>query len=149
MAEAALRRAVTPAAIAQRVQAPEEEIGQKLLVRVGRSVRPTPSGAAVMARGRTPLQGFEDLRSAAMEDELAGEIRIGSISTALTGLLPQTLRRLIETAPRLEIFIEPGTSVALYRRWLLSDSKVIFPFVMDSKGRALWRVSGRSPEKRS
>jgi len=41
-------------------------------------------------------------------------LRLGAISTMLTGMVPAVLRRLHETAPRLELHIVPGSSAALY-----------------------------------
>ena len=52
IAEASRRLNITPAAAAQRIQALEAEIGQPLLMRVGRTVRPTPAGLAILSQSR-------------------------------------------------------------------------------------------------
>jgi len=116
MAAAARFLGVTPAAVAQRVHALEIEIGARLLTRVGRTVRPTEAGIAIMARGRALLRDVRELRAAAAGDLPAGEIRLGAISTALTGLLPAIFKRLLRDAPLVDLYVVPGTSVDLYRR---------------------------------
>lgn len=46
---------------------------------------------------------------------LTGTIKIGAISTAMTGLLPTVLRQLRQSAPNLKPGIVPGTSRSLYQ----------------------------------
>jgi DNA-binding transcriptional LysR family regulator len=116
MAAAARRRGVTPAAVAQRIRALEQEIGTPLIARSGRNVMPTEAGAAVLAQSREILRHVAAMRALAAGEALAGEIRLGAISTALTGLLPALLKRFVAAAPRVEFYVVPGTSVDLYRR---------------------------------
>ena len=70
----------------------------------------------ILTRGRAMLREVKELRALSADGGLVGELRVGSISTALTGILPATLKRLIQAAPRLELYVEPGTSVVLYQR---------------------------------
>lgn len=56
MAEAARHLDLTPAAIAARVKALEEEMGLALVQRAGRSVRPTAAGLKMLDRARTVLR---------------------------------------------------------------------------------------------
>lgn len=56
MAEAARHLDLTPAAIAARVKALEEEMGLSLVQRAGRSVRPTAAGLKMLDRARTVLR---------------------------------------------------------------------------------------------
>lgn len=116
MAAAARRLGVTPAAVAQRIRALEDEVGAALIVRAGRTVMPTEAGAAILERGRDILRGVRDMRAVAAGDALAGEIRLGAISTALTGLLPRYLKRFVAAAPLVDLYVVPGTSIELYRR---------------------------------
>ncbi|MBZ6075888.1 LysR family transcriptional regulator [Microvirga puerhi] len=116
MAEAARRLGITPAAVAQRIRALEDEVGTLLLSRAGRTVRPTEAGSAILARGRNILRDVRDLQALAGRGSIAGEIRLGAISTALTGLLPTILARLLAAAPMLDLYVVPGTSVELYRQ---------------------------------
>ncbi len=121
IAEAARRLHLTPAAVAQRLRALEHELGHSLVNRVGRTVRPTPSGLAVLARAGQLIAAVRDLKSAAANDLPAGELRLGATATALTGLLPGILAKLGERYPRIEAFIRPGASADLYNSLLAGE----------------------------
>lgn len=116
LAEAARRLNLTPAAVAQRVRALEVEFGVALIVRSGRLVQPTEAGLAILERSRRFLREARDLKSHAAETSVVGELRLGAISTALTGLVPQILEVALQRHPQLEIYIEPSTSIELYRK---------------------------------
>ena len=77
IAAAARRLNLTPAAVAQRLRALESEIGARLVIRSGRAVRPTDAGTAILAHARSLLSNVRDLQSIAMNDTLAGELRLG------------------------------------------------------------------------
>ncbi|WP_420963369.1 LysR family transcriptional regulator [Brucella sp. IR073] len=117
LAEASRRLGITPAAVAQRMQALEDEIGIPLLVRSGRRVKPTEAGHAILEKSRRILSDVHHLRSLACND-MSGELRLGAISTALTGLLPSALRHVRSTMPDVEVFLLPGTSADLYQTLL-------------------------------
>ncbi|MDX0284250.1 LysR family transcriptional regulator [Sinorhizobium meliloti] len=114
LAEASRRLGVTPAAIAQRIQALEDEIGLPLLARSGRRVKPTEAGIAILEKSRHVLSEVRQLKGLARDDQAFGELRLGAISTALTGLLPNALRKVFDTTPGVDIFLLPGTSAELY-----------------------------------
>jgi len=116
MAEAARRLGVTPAAVAQRIAALEADLGTALLLRSGRRVAPTEAGRAIVAGGHRILVEVRQLRLAARADADVGELRLGAISTAMTGLLPPALHRLAVSAPGLDVFLLPGTSTEVYRQ---------------------------------
>ena len=118
MAEAARRLNLTPAAVAQRIHALEAEIGAKLVARSGRTVRSTEAGAKILARAREFLNGVRELKAAAIDDVLVGELRLGAVSTALTGLLPPLLAGLADRYPRIGVYIEPGVSRLLFHKVL-------------------------------
>ena len=118
IAAAARRLNLTPAALAQRIRTLEEEIGAPLLRRAGRQVAPAEAGTAILDRARELLRDVRALRDSAVGGELAGELRLGAIATALTGLLPAMLARMAAGFPRLEMHVVPGISAELYRRVL-------------------------------
>jgi DNA-binding transcriptional LysR family regulator len=124
MAEAARRVGVTPAAIAQQVQALERELGVPLLVRAGRTVIPTEAGHRVIARARNLVREFAELKAFALEDEAAGELRIGTINTALLSLLPDVLAAFARAFPRANVLIRAGTSMELYETLQRGDLDV-------------------------
>lgn len=114
LAEAARRLNITSAAVAQRLRALEAEIGTELIARSGRVVRPTASGMAILERARGFLGEVRDIKSIANDSRVAGELRIGAIGTALTGVLPDILKRLLDRYPELDFYLEPATSADLY-----------------------------------
>jgi DNA-binding transcriptional LysR family regulator len=118
IAAAARRTGLTAGAVAQRIRAVEAEVGTRLLERSGRRVVPTPAAGRLLAALRTLVTDAADLRRLAVDAGPAGELRLGTIASATTGLLPPLLRALGRTHPRLDVFIEPGTSPELCERVL-------------------------------
>ncbi len=121
IAEAARRLNLTAAAVAQRIRALESEIGARLISRSGRTVRPTEAGVAILGRAGNFLREVRDLRSIATNDKPSGELRLGAISTAISGLLPGVLKLLMERHPKIEIYVLPGASEELYHKVLNGD----------------------------
>lgn len=113
---AARKMNVTPGAVAQRLRALEADLGVRLVMRAGRAVRATDAGARLASRARTVLRDVNELRFAVGGDLLAGELRLGAIATALTGMLPPVLGKLTARHPQIDVFLEPGTSETLYQR---------------------------------
>jgi DNA-binding transcriptional LysR family regulator len=121
IAEAARRLDLTPAAVTQRIRALESELGSPLLARSGRTVAPTEAGARILDRARGVLREIRDLKSAAADTLPAGQLRLGGIATAMTGLIPASLAELVGRHPQIEIYLEPGNSTALYRKVIDGD----------------------------
>lgn len=121
VAEAARRLNLTPAAVAQRLRALETELGQALVARVGRTVRPTAAGLAVHRHAPEVIRAARDLRALAAGDMPAGQLRIGCTATALTGQMPDFIARLSARFPQIEYFLKPGSSADLYQGVLGGD----------------------------
>jgi DNA-binding transcriptional LysR family regulator len=116
IAGAARRLNLTDAAVTQRVRALEREIGVKLIGRSGRTVCATEAGTSILPHAKILLIGVKDLRSVANEDRFSGELTLGAVSSALTGILPPMLAELTKTYPLMKLFITPGSSEDLYQR---------------------------------
>ena len=116
MAEAARSLDLTPAAIAARVKALEEELGATLVQRSGRSVRPTEAGLKMLDRARKVLREVRDLRAVSGDGVSLGELRLGVFISAMTSVLPPVLKRLYARFPDLSVFVETGSSVELCRQ---------------------------------
>ncbi|HEY4802671.1 MAG TPA: LysR family transcriptional regulator [Paraburkholderia sp.] len=114
MAEAARRVGVTPAAIAQQIQALERELGVALVMRAGRTVIPTEAGQRVVERARSLVRGFDELKALAQEQEMGGELRVGTITSALLSVLPDVLARFAAAFPQVKLLIRAGTSMELF-----------------------------------
>ncbi len=115
IAQAAQVQNLTPAAVAQRIRALENDIGAALISRSGRTVQPTKAGWAILDRARDFVKQVSDLQALAAVDEPSGEIRIGASSTAIAGMLPGILQRLSGKHPNLDFQITRGHSGQLYR----------------------------------
>lgn len=119
IAAAARRLDLTPASVAQRIRALERDVGSQLIVRAGRTVRPTLAGSRILQRAHTLLNELRDLRSAASETNLpAGPLRLGATPTGLTHILPGVLKKWVQSHPHIEIYIEPAPTTLLYQRVL-------------------------------
>jgi DNA-binding transcriptional LysR family regulator len=124
MAEAARRLNITPAGVAQRIRALENEIGARLVFRSGRAVRPTEAAVAILDRVRGLLGDVRDLKAVAASGELAGELRLGLIQTTVSGLFPAILIPFTKTYPQIEVRIFRDTSAGLYPKVLSGEIDV-------------------------
>lgn len=115
MAAAARVLNITPAAVAQQIRTLEREIGATLIARVGRTVSVTEEGSRILQRSRDLLRNVADLRSVANDNTVSGELRLGACPTALAGMLPDALARMVDAFPLINVFIKPGYSADLYR----------------------------------
>ena len=115
IADAARAEGLTAAAVGQRVQALERELNVVLLSRAGHAALPTAACLSLLPRARRIVSEMGLLRNDSRDEALRGTLRVGAISTALTGLLPETLRRLTALAPGIRPVIVPGTSRDLYK----------------------------------
>ena len=113
MAAAARVLNITPAAVAQQLRTLEREIGATLIARVGRTVSVTEEGSRILEPTRNLLRSVADLRSIASESHVSGELRLGACQTALIGMVPDTLARMVEAFPGINVFIKPGYSAQL------------------------------------
>ena len=101
---------LTQSAISYAMKALEEEIGCRLLDRVGKSVVLTQAGEQLLARAEKIL---DEMTAARLELSHLGKwgssrLRIGASTTACQYVLPAVLREFKESFPRCAISIEPG-----------------------------------------
>lgn len=121
LAQAARQLKLSPAAVAQQVRTLELEVGFKLTTRVGRTVQLTSQGRTFVQKGRELLQQLDALF--VPEDPLLfkGELRLGSVATAMSGVLPDMLTHMQAEYPGVRITLTPGDSTELYRKVLRGD----------------------------
>jgi len=115
MAAAARVLNITPAAVAQQIRTLERELGVSLIARAGRTVSLTEEGSRILQRARDLLRDVADMRSVANDSEVSGELRLGACPTALAGMLPDILARMVDKFPQINVYIRPGYSAELYR----------------------------------
>lgn len=116
MAEAARRVNITPTALSQRLRTLERELGAPLVTRSGRFVRLTEAGARLLARARRFQRDVRELEMAVSTEGFPGGLRIGTIRTALTNVMPELLQYIALNHPRLDATMEIGTSHDLYHQ---------------------------------
>ena len=121
IAHAARAEGLTAAAISQRIVALERQLGIELLSRLGHAAKPSEACLALLPRAKRIVREVALLAGDADGGGLTGELRVGAISTVLTGLLPAALRTLTERAPHLKLVIVPGTSRSLYQALLSGE----------------------------
>lgn len=122
IAEAARRLDLTPAAVAQQVKMLELELGMKLVRRSGRTVGTTEAGERLVDRARAVLHDIRDLRSDLNDaSALSGQLRLGGTPSMMTTLIPDVLAELLGLHPQIDIYLEPGNSVDLFRRVVSGD----------------------------
>lgn len=114
IAAAARQQGLTAAAVSQRIQALERELDCDLLSRSAHSAKPTEACLNLIPRAHKLVREAEALKGDIDTSGLTGTLRIGAISTALTGLLPSAMRKLATVAPQVKLHITPGTSRNLY-----------------------------------
>lgn len=147
MAEAARRLNITPTALAQRMHTLEDEFQVKLIERSGRTVGLTEGGLRLLARARRFQSELRELKAAASEEVFAGNMRLGTIATALTGLLPPMLSRLAANYPKLGLYIAADVSRTLYHRVVSGDldaALIIEPQFSIPKS-LVWRILRSEP----
>ncbi|MDR1709724.1 MAG: LysR family transcriptional regulator [Candidatus Accumulibacter sp.] len=114
MAEAARRLDMTAAAVARQLRSLESEIGAPLVRRAGKTVRVTEAGHRLLERSRALVLEVGRLKALANLDEIGGELRLGSINTAMDFLVPETVARLLAAHPGLRIHIRSALSAELF-----------------------------------
>jgi DNA-binding transcriptional LysR family regulator len=148
IAEAARALDLTPATMAQRLRALEAEVGARLVVRSGRTVKPTVAGVRILERARTVLREVRDLQSAASDTDLpAGPLRLGAIPTALTGIVPAVMKAWVQRHPDIRLYIEPASTTVLYGRVMAGelDAAVLVHPMFDLPKTAAWHALREEP----
>ncbi len=104
--KAADRLAMTQPGVSQHLRKLEDQVGQALISRQGKSFIPTPAGEAVWALGRARRDEERQLRKVILSDDAdVGEVAI-ACSGSFAMLLYQQLLPLMQAAPHLDIRLE-------------------------------------------
>jgi DNA-binding transcriptional LysR family regulator len=109
---------ISQPAISQQVRALEDELGVQLLVRVGKTTRPTPAGEILLHGARHVLEKLDEMERMLVEHGRgrAGVVRIGTPEVPCNYLLPAILADLKRRFPKIDVRVTSGhTSVTLTR----------------------------------
>lgn len=101
---------VSQPTLSSQIRKLEDELGVALFERDSRNVVPTAAGYAVVAEAKAALASVDGMRDVARAhaDPLAGELRVGVISSLGPYLVPDLLERMGFDAPRLTLVVREG-----------------------------------------
>ncbi|UQS17491.1 LysR family transcriptional regulator [Pseudomonas sp. HS6] len=112
-AAAGLHIGLTQSAVSAQIRNLEQTLGVRLFDRTGRQAILNPAGQRAVPMAQEMLATFSRMAISEDVSEFRGELRIGAVATAQTGLLPQALLRLRQLAPGVEPKLVPGVSLSL------------------------------------
>lgn len=118
--KAAEKLYITQSALSKRIQALEEELGARLLLRSRQGVRFTPEGETVLEYTRQAAEALNRMRARLDEQrqEVCGSLKAGvSINYALYRL-PEMLAEYHKRYPKVRLKVSTGESRELYRKML-------------------------------
>ena len=112
---AAQRLHVAQPGVSAQIKELEREIGEILLDRSGRTVRPTQAGAAVLPYARAALDAVEGARQAISEltGLIQGHVTVGTVTSVAAFDLPGLLASFHQRHPGVRITLSEGTSSQL------------------------------------
>lgn len=114
MSEAARQLDLSPTAVAQQMRVLQAELGTPLLLRVGRTVRPTEAGYRLVERAESIVRDTARLRGWVHGNELQHELHVGTIATVLHSALPDILQVFTDRHPNTRVSIRSGVATQLY-----------------------------------
>ncbi len=102
---AAERLFITQPAVSKRIALLESELGAALFDRIGRRIRPTPAGTALLARARAILNEVEDAKRSLsnLADTVVGPLSLGTSHHIGLHRLPPALKRYSEMYPTVHL----------------------------------------------
>ena len=122
IAEAARRLDLSAATIAQRLRVLEAEIGRQLIVRSGRTVKPTVAGARILDRARLVLREVRDMESAATGNRPASRpVALGRDADRPDRHRARRAQGLGPGLPADQLYIEPASTTVLYGRLMAGE----------------------------
>ena len=117
---------LTQPAVSKRIALLEDELGTRLLDRLGRQVLPTEAGTLLLERARSLLAEAADTRRAiaALGDGIGGTLRIATSHHIGLHYLPPLLRRYSQRFPQVELDIAFVDSEQAYARVLAGQAEL-------------------------
>ena len=116
ISKAAQALMVTPPAITMHIKRFEENIGIRLLVRDGNSIRLTRTGEGVMQRAELIFQEIHEMEGflGDVSSGKSGELRVGCPEAPLRNLMP-LIERFKKTYPGVKIIFDQGSNAEMVK----------------------------------
>lgn len=123
MSAAAKRVHLTQPALSRSLKLLEEELGAPLFNREGRRLVPTAAGRALLPRARAILAQIDDATREVARTAVRDyhDLRIGTVDSVATWLLPPALPALVAAFPGLHVKLHTARTASLLQR-LASDA---------------------------
>lgn len=116
-----------PSTVTMQIKALEEELGVKLLDRLGKSVVLTEAGQQLLPYANKILNDIEEARYVSSQSgELTGTVTIGADEVLCTYRLPALLRLFRERYPHIRLLFRPLSSHNLKQSLREGDVDVVF-----------------------
>lgn len=110
---------VSQSAVSRSVLLLEEELGEPLFLRLGRKVRLTAPGAALLDLSRRVLADVRDTKASIVDQsqqQLAGTLHLGGGMTVCLHVFPKLLKEFRKQHPKVEIKLTTGATPQLLER---------------------------------
>lgn len=104
--KAAGRLCRTQSTVTFQIRQLEQELGLQLFEKVGRRMRLTEGGKALMPQVRELTRALDNVRAAARQEQPQGELRIAAGETLLVCKLPEILRAFRARAPHVRLRLQ-------------------------------------------
>jgi len=106
---------ISQSALSRSIQRLEEELGQPVFERQGRSLSLTEAGTLLQRRTQQILTLIEDTKSEICDDGQSGRVRVGAIPTIAPYFLPEVLKQFSEAYPQATVIVQENTTDALLK----------------------------------
>lgn len=135
---AAEKVGLTQPAVSLQVKQLEQQLGVRLIERVGRRAQPSPAGAELIAHARRILAECEAAGEAMApyREGSVGRVRIGSGGTASVHLLPRAISAVKKSMPGLEVIVRIGNTDEILRA-LEANALDLAVVTLPASGRSL------------
>jgi DNA-binding transcriptional LysR family regulator len=124
----------TPSAVSMQMKKLEEQVGQPLFAKNGRSVVLTPDGEALLGYARRILKLADEALLRFRAPEIQGTIRLGAPDDYASQFLPDILARFAASHPNVEVDVVCQSSNDLLE--FLHDSKLDVALISSGHGQA-------------
>lgn len=114
---------VSQPSLSQQIQKLEEELGERLFVRLKREAKLTPAGETFLARAVRIMEEVDAAKREAADarDLLRGSVNLGILPTIAPYLLPGVVREFARKFPGVEIVVQEDTTARLLKQLLACE----------------------------